>query len=86
MKLFERLVTTNREDNQGRNDGHSFRPGVHININRGRVLEDGLIHLNKLGRDLRKHLIVSYVNEAGVKEAGLDAGGLFKGASMISIL
>ena len=80
LKLFERLVTTNREEIQGRNDGHSFRPGVHISITRGRVLEDGLLHLNKLGRDLRKRLIVSYVNEAGAKEAGLDAGGLFKGA------
>ena len=78
LKLFERLVTTNRQNIQGRNDGHSFRPGVHVNITRGRVLEDGLIHLNKLGRDLRKRLIVSYVNEAGVNEAGLDAGGLFK--------
>jgi ubiquitin-protein ligase E3 C len=45
---------------------------------RNRVLEDGLIHLNKLGGDLRKRLIVHYVNEAGVSETGLDAGGLFK--------
>lgn len=78
LKLFERLTTTNRESIQGRNDGHSFRPGIHIHIMRGRLIEDGLAHLNKLGTDLRKRLIVQYVNSAGVTETGLDAGGLFK--------
>ena len=45
---------------------------------RGRVLEDGLIHLNKLGRKLRQRIIVQYLNQAGARETGLDAGGLFK--------
>lgn len=78
LKLFDRLTTTNRESVQGRNDGHSFRPGVHIHIIRGRLIEDGLTHLNKLGPNLRQRLIVQYVNSAGATEAGLDAGGLFK--------
>jgi ubiquitin-protein ligase E3 C len=78
LKLFERLTTTNRESIQGRNDGHSFRPGIHINIMRGRLIEDGLAHLNKLGANLRSRLIIQYVNAAGVAETGLDAGGLFK--------
>lgn len=78
LKLFEKIVTSNRESIQGRNDGFSARPGVKVNIMRGRVLEDGLIHLNKLGRDLRQRIIVQYLNQAGAKEIGLDAGGLFK--------
>eukprot|EP00557_Chaetoceros_sp_GSL56_P007737 CAMPEP_0176505780 /NCGR_PEP_ID=MMETSP0200_2-20121128/16685_1 /TAXON_ID=947934 /ORGANISM="Chaetoceros sp., Strain GSL56" /LENGTH=1269 /DNA_ID=CAMNT_0017905373 /DNA_START=111 /DNA_END=3920 /DNA_ORIENTATION=+ len=78
LKLFDRLTTTNRESVQGRNDGHSFRPGVHINIMRGRLIEDGLTHLNKLRSNLRQRLIVQYVNSAGAAEVGLDAGGLFK--------
>jgi len=45
---------------------------------RGRVLEDGLIHLNKLGSNLRRRIVVQYVNSAGTSETGLDAGGLFK--------
>ena len=57
LKLFERITTTNRESIQGRNDGHSFRPGIHVHIMRGRVLEDGLIHLNKLGSNLRMRII-----------------------------
>jgi len=78
LKLFERIVTTNRISIQGRNDGFHPRPGVSVNIMRGRVLEDGLIHLNKLGPNLRQRLIVNYLNQAGAKEAGIDAGGLFK--------
>ncbi len=78
LKLFEQIVSTNRISIQGRNDGHSFRPGVTVHIMRGRVLEDGLTHLNKLGPNLRRRIIVQYVNSAGATEAGLDAGGLFK--------
>eukprot|EP00554_Chaetoceros_debilis_P010606 CAMPEP_0194108264 /NCGR_PEP_ID=MMETSP0150-20130528/8003_1 /TAXON_ID=122233 /ORGANISM="Chaetoceros debilis, Strain MM31A-1" /LENGTH=932 /DNA_ID=CAMNT_0038796929 /DNA_START=1307 /DNA_END=4105 /DNA_ORIENTATION=+ len=78
LKLFEMIVSTNRADIQGTNDGHSFRPGVHVHIMRGRVLEDGLTHLNKLGANLRRRIIVQYVNAAGSTESGLDAGGLFK--------
>lgn len=76
LKLFERIVSSNREMNQGRNDGFSARPGVSVNIMRGRVLEDGLLHLNKLGRQLRQRIIVQYLNQAGAREAGLDAGKL----------
>jgi len=78
LKLFERMITTNRDSVQGRNDGYHARPGVSVNITRGRTLEDGLIHLNKLGRNLRQRLIVNYVNEGGTNETGIDAGGIFK--------
>eukprot|EP00979_Chaetoceros_neogracilis_P006280 scaffold1269_cov242-Chaetoceros_neogracile.AAC.1 len=72
LRLFERITTSNRESIQGRNDGLSFRPGIHVHIMRGRVLEDGLIHLNKLGSNLRRRIIVQYVNSAGASETGLD--------------
>lgn len=78
LKLFERLIFTNREIHQGRNDGFSPRPGITVHINRARILEDGLHTLNKLGRQLRQRIIVRYLNEAGTEEIGLDAGGLFK--------
>jgi hypothetical protein len=45
---------------------------------RGRVLEDGLLTMNTLGRNIRKLLVVHYRNEAGTEEAGIDVGGLFK--------
>ena len=83
LKLFERIVTTSRIEMQGVNDGNPFnsnplKPGIPIQIMRGRVLEDGLATLNKLGRNLRQRINVQYLNEAGARESGIDAGGLFK--------
>lgn len=34
--------------------------------------------MNKLGKNMRKRIIVHYLNEAGAQEAGVDIGGLFK--------
>lgn len=78
LKIFERIITTSRIEIQGSNDGYNLKPGIPVRITRGRVLEDGLLTLNKLGRDLRRRISVIYVNEAGTQEPGIDAGGLFK--------
>ncbi len=78
LKLFERIVTTNRIDIQGSNDLRNLKPGIIVKVMRGRVLEDGLIHLNNLGRNMRQRIVVSYLSEAGTKESGVDVGGLFK--------
>ena len=83
LKLFERIITTSRIEMQGVNDVNPFnsnplKPGIPVQIMRGRVLEDGLATLNKLGRNLRQRINVQYLNEAGARESGIDAGGLFK--------
>jgi ubiquitin-protein ligase E3 C len=84
LKLFERIITTNRIDIQGQHNSNpfsmdsGFKPGIPVRIMRGRVLEDGLSTMNKLGKDMRKRIIVYYLNEAGAQEAGVDVGGLFK--------
>lgn len=83
LKLFERIVTTNRVEIQGENSSNPFNPnplkkGVPVRITRGRILEDGLATMNHLGRNMRQRLSVQYFNEAGAREAGIDAGGLFK--------
>jgi ubiquitin-protein ligase E3 C len=84
LKLFERIVTTNRIEIQGQHNSNpfsmesGFKPGIPVRIMRGRVLEDGLSTMNKLGRDMRKRIVVHYLNEAGAQEAGVDVGGLFK--------
>ncbi|CAB9510013.1 Probable E3 ubiquitin-protein ligase hulA (Partial), partial [Seminavis robusta] len=77
------IVTTSRIEMQGVNDANPFnnnplKPGIPVQIMRGRVLEDGLATLNKLGRNLRQRINVQYLNEAGARESGVDAGGLFK--------
>jgi ubiquitin-protein ligase E3 C len=83
LKLFERIVTTSRIEIQGMNDPNPFnanqlKPGIPVRIMRGRVLEDGLVTLNKLGPNLRQRIAVQYLNEAGARETGIDVGGLFK--------
>lgn len=83
LKIFERLVTTNRIEIQGENSANPFhnnplKPGIPVRITRGRLLEDGLLTMNRLGRNMRKRIAVQYVNEAGVRETGIDVGGLFK--------
>ena len=83
LKLFERIVTTNRVQIQGENSTNPFntnplKPGIPVRITRGRILEDGLLTMNNLGRNMRQRIAVQYQNEAGTRESGVDAGGLFK--------
>ena len=78
LRLFERIVATNRISMQGSHENQNLQPGVVVKIMRGRVLEDGLIHLNNLGSDLRRRIVVQYISSAGLTEKGIDVGGLFK--------
>lgn len=83
LRLFERICYKNRVSIQGESSTNPFhtnplRPGIPIRITRGRILEDGLATMNHLGRNLRQRLSVQYFNEAGARETGIDAGGLFK--------
>jgi len=79
MKLFERIVTTNRLSVQGSHATNNLRPGIRVEITRGRVMESGLRYVDKLGPlMIRERLAVTYVNEAGATEGGIDVGGLFK--------
>jgi len=83
LRLFERIIYTNRAQIQGENSTNPFhtnplKRGIHVRITRGRILEDGLATMNNLGRDMRQRLSIQYYNEAGAKESGIDAGGLFK--------
>ena len=78
LKLFEQLVTKERREIQGVNEEGTLRPGLQVRIQRGRVLEDGLVHMNKLGSRMKERLMVQYINEGGTVESGIDVGGLFK--------
>lgn len=78
LKLFEKIVSTNRLSIQGSHATNDLEPGIGVKIMRGRVLEDGIHQLNNLGPRMRERIRVIYVNEAGVVEGGIDVGGLFK--------
>ena len=83
LSLFDKIIRSNREELQGVNSSNPFhsnplKPARVAVITRGRILEDGLATMNHLGPRMRERIAVHYVNEAGVKETGIDAGGLFK--------
>ena len=84
LKLFERIVATNKIEMQGQHNNNPFsnepglKPGIPVRIMRGRVLEDGLATMNHLGKNMRQRIVVHYLNEVGTAESGVDVGGLFK--------
>lgn len=84
LKLFERIITTNRVEIQGENSANPFhnnplKPGIPIRIRRGRSLEDGLVTMNSFSQKMfRERFQIQYYNEGGARETGIDAGGLFK--------
>ncbi|XP_010558979.1 PREDICTED: E3 ubiquitin-protein ligase UPL7 [Tarenaya hassleriana] len=51
---------------------------IEIVVRRGHVVEDGFRQLNSIGSKLKSSIHVSFVNESGLPEAGLDYGGLSK--------
>ncbi|KAF3682690.1 E3 ubiquitin-protein ligase UPL6 [Capsicum annuum] len=74
-KIFTSQLAAVRERNgsQGLFARHRFR------IRRDHILEDAFNQLNALSEeDLRGLIRVTFVNELGVEEAGIDGGGIFK--------
>ena len=58
--------------------GQRTRPVADVYVRRGSVLEDATAQILPLGPAARGRLAVRYRNAAGLEEAGIDAGGLFK--------
>ncbi|KAL7681448.1 putative HECT domain-containing protein [Plasmopara halstedii] len=73
VKLFQRLVKSDKEIHQNENSS-VYR----IRIHRSAILQDGLRKLNTIRANLKKRINVVFVNAAGREEMGIDAGGLFK--------
>ncbi|XP_075085690.1 E3 ubiquitin-protein ligase UPL6 isoform X1 [Nicotiana tabacum] len=74
-KIFTSQLAAARERNgsQGLFARHRFR------IRRDHILEDAFNQLSALSEeDLRGLIRVTFVNELGVEEAGIDGGGIFK--------
>jgi ubiquitin-protein ligase E3 C len=52
--------------------------GVRIRVRRPYLFEDSFLALNELGGRLRQRVQITFVNEHGVEEAGIDGGGVLK--------
>ena len=49
-----------------------------VQIRRASLYDDSMEQLNKLGTKLKRKVQVSFINQHGAEEAGIDGGGVFK--------
>ncbi|GFQ02234.1 E3 ubiquitin-protein ligase upl6 [Phtheirospermum japonicum] len=75
-KIFHSQLATMKERSGG---AHAIFTRNRIKIRRDHTLEDAFSQLNELAEeDLRGVIRITFVNEFGVEEAGIDGGGIFK--------
>ncbi|KAG0212100.1 hypothetical protein BGX28_006861 [Mortierella sp. GBA30] len=77
VAIFREFVNSDRQRTPGLRDSHLFPMG-HARIHRGSVFEDGYEHLNSLGPMLKGRIAISFIDQYGIPEAGIDGGGVFK--------
>ncbi|GAB4825610.1 E3 ubiquitin-protein ligase upl6 [Ancistrocladus abbreviatus] len=75
-----KIFTSQLGDARHRDESHSaVFPRNRFRIRRDHILEDAFNQLNALSdEDLRGVIRITFVNEFGVEEAGIDGGGIFK--------
>ena len=77
VQICTSLLASAREQNRSSHTQPFER--YQIRIRRNRAFEDAFRELNGLTREqLRGTIRVTFVNEFGVEEAGIDGGGIFK--------
>lgn len=53
-------------------------PSLEIEVRRSHIVEDGYKQLRSVGSRIKGSVRVTFLNDCGLPEAGLDYGGLFK--------
>lgn len=75
VRIFSQQLTNVRQ----RQGSHGVVPRNRFRIRRHHILEDAYNQMSALSEeDLRGLIRVTFVNEFGVEEAGIDGGGIFK--------
>jgi len=67
------MMNLDNPDQEGEMGGR-----VRITVHRDALYSDSMDALNPLGKKLRKKVQVTFVNQHGATEAGIDGGGVFK--------
>eukprot|EP00549_Striatella_unipunctata_P010688 CAMPEP_0118687574 /NCGR_PEP_ID=MMETSP0800-20121206/8458_1 /TAXON_ID=210618 ORGANISM="Striatella unipunctata, Strain CCMP2910" /NCGR_SAMPLE_ID=MMETSP0800 /ASSEMBLY_ACC=CAM_ASM_000638 /LENGTH=758 /DNA_ID=CAMNT_0006584773 /DNA_START=159 /DNA_END=2438 /DNA_ORIENTATION=+ len=67
--VLEQLLTANSDNNTNH---------AQVHIRRDQLYADSKDQLNKLGSRLRHKVQVTFINQHGAQEAGIDGGGVFK--------
>eukprot|EP00833_Pecoramyces_ruminatium_P010365 jgi/Orpsp1_1/1184397/evm.model.c7180000089353.2 len=76
VNMFRAMIDQDKMNRMGPFDW--VNPVTRATIRRDRIFEDGYAQLNSLGRSLRQKIQISFINEQGLPEAGIDGGGVFK--------
>ncbi|KAK9832830.1 hypothetical protein WJX81_005036 [Elliptochloris bilobata] len=79
VEVFRALVAAERARGRwGAPPADGGAPPLQVTLRRNALLEDAYAALRDVGGSIRGRLVVTFVNEAGLEEAGLDHGGLVK--------
>ncbi|KAG2200529.1 hypothetical protein INT47_012315 [Mucor saturninus] len=76
VEIFRMFVQNDKKRNKV--DEFYSRPKAAATVRRDHMLEDGFHSLNALGVELKNKVAISFVDEFGLEEAGIDGGGVFK--------
>ena len=79
-KMFMALVSASRKMSDNEFQGGLFVPPSYsqINVRRDNLYQDSYDGLWDLGASLRNKIQVTFINEQGLSEAGIDGGGGFR--------
>ncbi|KAF9956268.1 hypothetical protein BGZ72_002857 [Mortierella alpina] len=77
VSIFREFVSSDRQRTPGLSSSHVFPVGQ-AQIHRGSAFEDGYEQLNHLGPKLKGRIAISFIDQYGIPEAGIDGGGVFK--------
>ncbi|KAK5099979.1 ubiquitin-protein ligase (E3) [Lithohypha guttulata] len=72
------VASTQARDISGRRTGHDVIGRHHANIHRGSVFEDAFDSFYGLGEELKEPIQISFIDQFGQPEAGIDGGGVTK--------
>jgi ubiquitin-protein ligase E3 C len=76
VEIFRMFVQNDKKRN--RFEDFFGRTKLGITVRRDHIFEDGFNSLQMLGADLKNKIAISFVDEFGLEEAGIDGGGVFK--------
>lgn len=76
VEIFRMFVQNDKKRNNI--EEHYSRPKNAATVRRDHIFEDGFASLNGLDVELKNKVAISFVDQWGLEEAGIDGGGVFK--------
>ncbi|XP_045160514.2 ubiquitin-protein ligase E3C-like [Mercenaria mercenaria] len=79
VKILQKLISKDKEENQGMAHQFLSGPSINVMIRRNYIYEDAFDKLSPDNEEnLKLKMRVQLVNAAGMDEAGIDGGGIFR--------